>query len=217
VIHESPLPFHRAKAQSLGLTTQSLHELESIDSWGRILAAYDAPSLTSHAERVFTYGLILAKRPERVLEIGFRYGGSSFLMLCALQDAERGRLVSIDPHPDPVVDFARFGDRFTLIRGASPLEVPKAVQTLGGPVDLCFVDGDHSYAAVLADLFAIEPHMANDSYALLHDASFPDVQRATDEFLNRHRNRVIDCGLVCPLTSADGWSGLRMLRFVNRR
>jgi hypothetical protein len=208
------LPFIESEASRHGVVRTTEFDLNSIDSWGRILGAYDAPSQTTHSERLFTYGLIMAKRPERVLEIGFRFGGNSFLMLCALEDVGHGKLVAIDPEPAPVLDFSRFGDRFTLIRGRSPEDVPRAIDALGGTVDFCFVDGDHTAPSVRADLEAIIPHMAKESYVLLHDATRPSVHRATQAFLSTRSGRVIDCGLVCPWASDDKWSGLRLLRVV---
>jgi hypothetical protein len=214
---QSELPFLRSKARALGIPTISEHDLTTLDSWGRILSVYDAPSLTSHAERLFTFGFVVSRRPERVLEIGFRFGGNSFLILCALEDAGRGKLVALDPNPEPVLDFSRFGDRFELIRGRSPDDVPRAISALGGPVDFCFLDGDHEYSAALADLEAIDQHTAHDAYILIHDAAYPDVQRATDTFLATRTGRVIDCGLVCPVIRSDGWSGLRLLRVLEGR
>lgn len=210
------LPFIVSEAERRGLPTSSAYDLNSIDSWGRVLSAFDAPSESTHGERLFTYGLILANRPERVLEIGFRFGGSSFFMCCALLDSGRGKLVSIDPHPESVLDFSRFGDRFVLIHGSSPGAVPSAIDALGGLVNLCFIDGNHSYEAVCADLLAVDTYMAENSYILLHDPAYPDVKRATDEYVAQRPGRVIDCGLVCPWTSSDHWSGLRLLRIVTR-
>lgn len=206
------LPFLEDEAAKHGLSTQSQFDLHRIDTWPRVLSVYDVPSESHHRERLFTYGLIYGTQPERVLEIGFRFGGSSFLMLCALEDVGKGKLVSVDPNPEPVLDFSQFDHRFTLIRGHSPEVIPRAVETLGGPVNLCFVDGNHSYASVRADLKAISPHMAKDSYILLHDPAYPDVQRATNEFIAHNRGRVIDCGMVCPYATPDRWSGLRLLR-----
>lgn len=212
--HPSALPFITSKAAALGISMTSVYDLNSLETWGRIVSAYDAPAETTHGERLFIFGLVMAKRPERVLEIGFRFGGTSFLIACALEDLGRGRLVSIDPDPQSVLDFSRFGDQFTLIRGHSPRDVPRAVAVLGGPIEFCFLDGDHAYGSVLADLESIEPHMADESYILMHDPMQPEVQRATEDFLSRQAGRVVDCGLVCPFTSDTKWSGLRLLRVV---
>lgn len=212
--HRSGLPFLENQARQHGYTMMSEYDLSELHSWGRILSVYDAPSQTSHGERLFIFGLIMAKRPQRVLEIGFRFGGTSFLMLCALEDCGGGNLVALDPAPEPVLDFSRFGNRFELIRGRSPRDLPRAIEALGGPVDFCFVDGDHRYEAVLADLEALFPHMSDESYILMHDAVRDEVRDATYEFIGRHRGRVIDCGLVSPWTSGECWSGLRLLRIA---
>jgi hypothetical protein len=188
-------------------------DLGSLDSFGRVLAAYDCPSQTGVFERLFIFALVAAKKPQRVFEIGFRFGGSSFLMMSALEDVgEGGRLVALDPKPEPALDFSRFGDRFELVRGSSPEDVPGAVARLGGPVDLCHVDGNHDYEPVLADLEAVYRHLAPDAYLLLHDAYWPDVRRAADQFLRRHPRTLVDCGFVVPWPNAEGWGGVRMLR-----
>jgi predicted O-methyltransferase YrrM len=212
----SSLPLLRPREELSGVAVMPLIDFSSIYSYGRIISAYETPAQASIAERLFLFAAVVAKSPSRVLEIGFRYGGTSFLILCALADAGGGgRLVSIDPEPESVLDFSHFGDRFRLIQGRSPDDLPAALAVLGGPVDLCFVDGDHDYAGVLADLEAVGPHMAMESFLLLHDAQRPTVRHATDEFLRRHAPRVVDCGLVAPTTNEEQWGGLRMLRMTN--
>jgi predicted O-methyltransferase YrrM len=212
---ESALPFLRPAEELKELMFLPPVDLNRIDRFPRVLSAYYAPSQMSVGEALFLYGLVMAQEPARVLEIGFRYGGSSFVMLCALADLGQGRLVSIDPAPEPALDFSRFGDRFQLIRDRSPAAVPVAVAALGGPIDLCLVDGDHGYEAATADLEGVLPHLASDSYLLLHDPVSAGVKQACEEFLGRH-TEVIDCGLVARRTSAENWSGLRMLRVLRK-
>jgi predicted O-methyltransferase YrrM len=212
----SNLPFLWERAEAAGMSTTSEFDLNSIDSWGRVVSAYDAPSQSEHHERLLLYALVLGRRPQRALEIGFRFGGTSFVILCAMEDAKVGRLVSIDPEPEPLLDFSRFDHRFTLLQGNSPSDVPRAVEILGGPLDFCFIDGNHAYANVLADLKAIAPHMSPDSYVVLHDAVYPEVARATNDFVKSSKGRVVDCGNIAPTGTAAGWGGLRMLRFPGR-
>lgn len=189
-------------------------DLHGLDSYPRVVAAYFAPSLSRIEERLFVFGFLIARRPERVLEIGFRYGGMAYVILNAMEDSGQGRLVSVDPAPQPALDFGSLNRRFTLVRGPSPDALPRACELLGGPIDICFIDGDHAEAAVTADLDGVLPLMANDSYILLHDPYRPDVSRATEMFLARHGPRVLDCGYPCPLKGDEDWSGLRLLRVV---
>lgn len=208
----SSLPFLDPAKQLKGVSTLPPIDFGSIESWGRVVSAYESPAQASLAERLLLFSFVLARQPARVLELGFRFGGTSFVMMCALEDAEGGRLVSIDPDPEPALDFSRFGDRFQLLRGRSPEAVPAAVSALGGPIDFCFVDASHEYRAVRADLDGILPHMADDSYVLLHDAVSPGVARAVEEFTHRNASTVVDCGLVVPHTNEQGWAGMRLLR-----
>ena len=55
---------------------------------------------------------------------------------------------------------------------------------------LLFIDGDHSYQAVRADLEAWEPHLAINATILFHDAdeTSPGVLQAMTEFVDKHRN-----------------------------
>jgi predicted O-methyltransferase YrrM len=150
-----------------------------------------------------------------VLEIGFRYGGTSHIILCALEDrGTPGRLVSIDRQPEPAVDLAPFAHRFHLLHGSSPAAIPEAVRLLGGPIEFCFVDGDHSYRGVTADLEGVGPEMSHDGYILLHDAFRPEVRRAIQHFVGAHPKRIVDCGPIAPWPNAEGWGGMHLLRTV---
>jgi len=188
-------------------------DLNTIHSFGRVVSAYDCPSQTGVFQRLFLFGLVVAKQPKRILELGFRFGGTSFVMLCALQDlGNNGKLVSLDPCPEPALDFSQFGDNFYLYRGTSPGDIKSAVQVLGGKIDLCHIDADHTYDSVLADLSAVKEYMNEDSYILMHDACWPDVKNAIQEFLERHPYEIVDCGLIDPFPNEEGWGGMHLLR-----
>lgn len=206
------LPFLQPGPELVDVPRMGPLDLNSLRGYPRILSAYLVPSLTRIEERLFVFGLVTSRRPERVLEIGFRFGGMSFLMLSAMQDTGRGQLVSIDPSPSAALDFSQFGESFHLVTGNSPAALAEAGRILGGPVDLAFVDGDHVRAAVAADLQGVFPLMAPGGYILLHDAFTPDVRESTEEFLASKTGVVVDCGFVCPWHNEQGWSGLRLLR-----
>ena len=188
--------------------------LNSIADFGRVAAAFDSPSLTSWAERLLIFGLVVALKPQRVLEIGFLFGGTSFVILCALTDVlEHAKLVSVDPHPRPALDFEVFGERFHLLEGRSPRDLDKAAALLGGSIDFCLIDGDHSSNAVEADLEGIRPFMSRGGYVLLHDACYPSVIEGVNRFLNRRPNEITDCGRVASACNDESWGGLRLLRY----
>lgn len=72
--------------------------------------------------------------------------------------------------------------RISLIHGFSA-EVGRSWQ--GVPVGLLFVDGDHRYDAVRADVAAWAPHLAVDARIVIDDyeSSHPDVIRAVDDLV----------------------------------
>jgi predicted O-methyltransferase YrrM len=206
------VPYLPGRTELPGLVRFPAVDLNSAASFPRVAGALDAPAQLSFFERLFLYGLVMALQPMRTLEIGFRYGGSAYLLLCALEDVGRGgRLVSIDPDPELAVDLSGFGDRFRLQRGRSPEHLAAAVHELGGPVQFCFIDGDHREAAVRADLEGVLPYMATNSYIVLHDACDRGVRRAIAHWLCE-RPEVVDCGTISRPAEPQDWGGMRLLR-----
>ncbi|HQU44772.1 MAG TPA: class I SAM-dependent methyltransferase, partial [Pirellulales bacterium] len=174
-------------------------------------------AMLSYQEQLLLYSLVYALRPKRVLEIGFAAGGSSRTMLAALlpMDHAGQRLVSIDPRPEAVPPWT--GDpRFRLVRESSPAAIPRAVELLGGAIDFCFIDADHSEEHVYADSCGVADSMAREGYVLYHDAFYPSVAAGIGRFL-RERSDFVDCGLVSrfrPINNPSPWGGLRLLRRV---
>ena len=75
-----------------------------------------------------------------------------------------------------------YANRVTLIRNFS---VKAAEKWTGGPVGLLFVDGDHRYDAVRADVSAWAAHLAPDAVIAFDDyaATHPEVIRAVDDMV----------------------------------
>ncbi len=121
-----------------------------------------------------------------VVEIGV-YEGSSAVVLCdALQPGADLHL--IDPFVDERGTSLNFGwranptaTRLAVRRAASEIRVHWHVarsQEVGrswqaGPVDLVFVDGDHSYAGCMEDWEVWHPHVRPGGAIAFHDALGP--------------------------------------------
>ena len=128
-----------------------------------------------------------------VVEIGSYLGASTaFLGLAALQrdgtihavDSWENNAMGPEGERDTWAEFrtntAPFEHFITPHRGYST-----AVYAHGGgiPCDLLFIDGDHSYAAVKADLRDWVPTIKPGGWLAMHDIDQPDVRRAFDELV----------------------------------
>lgn len=182
----------------------------------RIGAAFLQPSDMCEADRIMLYALVRGLRPERVLEIGVRWGSGARIISAALQDAGSGRAIGIDPdtsnfRPEPAELF----NRYALLEGYSPQAIPDAVKRLGGKIDFVMIDAMHTHDHVLADFSGVIPFLAPGAHVLLHDAFHTGIDAAIREVLEE-RAELIDCGFLTRhphITDAPvAYHGLRLIR-----
>lgn len=116
------------------------------------------------------FGRLLAC--ERYLEIGTQEGASLI--------RARGTCISIDPAHKRLKLAWNLGVvglgtalrrriRFHRMTSDAYFAQHDPKRTLGGPLQLAFIDGMHHYEFVLRDIFNCERHAAPDSLLLLHD------------------------------------------------
>ena len=114
------------------------------------------------AEGALLYKYCRKKSNSVLLEIGRKYGGSTTLMASALKN---GHLYSIDiiMH-DCVSQYVKeFKNNITFITAdTKDIKWDK-------PVDLVFIDGDHSYKGVQNDIIKFLPYINKNGYAIFHD------------------------------------------------
>lgn len=132
-----------------------------------------------------------ASRPRSVLEIGCYRGVSTevWLLHCA-------QVVAVDPWLDVGVRrefLARCSHypHLKMIEGFSP----SALTSLRDhQFDLCYIDGDHSYEAVVQDIQACKPHVKPGAFIGGHDygGDCPGVAQAVDELLGKPQWRFSD-------------------------
>ena len=193
----------------------SLHGMGTLERLGAI---YTQPSDMCVPDKIMLYALVRGLRPERVLEIGVRWGSGARIISAALEDAGgSGRTVGIDPEPEAFrVRSADLFGRYELLRGYSPEAIPSAVAKLGGPIDLAFIDAMHTHDHVLADFRGVVPHLAPGSHVLLHDAFHQGIDRAVSEVLAEHPG-LVDCGFLTRHPQINdapvAYQGLRLVRF----
>jgi predicted O-methyltransferase YrrM len=127
-------------------------------------------------------GKVAARSPRRVLEIGTARGGT-LLLLCRFA-ADDATIVSVDlpfgrngggyPRWKQRLyrRFAKAGQSLHLVRGNSHSpDTLMQVQSIfrGGPIDVIFIDADHSYEGAKADFFSYGTLAASDGMIALHD------------------------------------------------
>jgi predicted O-methyltransferase YrrM len=163
-------------------------------------------------------------RPRRVLEIGTAQGGTFFLLSRAA--AADAKLISLD------LPAGRWGGGYSnwkrhlyrslllpeqsaeFIRSNSHLPSSfESVKTMlgGDPLDLLFIDGDHSYEGVKADFELYSPLVRPGGLIVLHDIAFHEkydchVDQFWAEVKERYPSQEIiqDC--------KQGWAGIGILR-----
>jgi hypothetical protein len=140
------------------------------------------------------YGLVRALRPRHVLVIGSGYGFSVVCLGLGLKDNGCGRLTFVDPSYSVFRDgplatmgggnfwhdpaqvrshFGRFGlaDLVTHYKTTSEKFFPQYTALELPPIDLAFIDGNHSLASVQHDVVETLRHSRKNTYLLLHDTN----------------------------------------------
>ena len=140
--------------------------------------------------------LIATQRPRNVLEIGTFRGGTLFVL--ARLSQPDATLVSLD------LPFSRFGSlsrklqaplfrsftqsrqRLLLLREDSHSEETRSrvAKALDGPIDLLFIDGDHSYNGVKSDFEMYSPLVRKAGIIAFHDIANVRTDYGVGRFWN---------------------------------
>jgi predicted O-methyltransferase YrrM len=135
--------------------------------------------MQKQAELAPLLGLVMPQRPRRVLEIGTARGGTLWAW-CRVA-AEDATVVSVDLPGGPfggtgcdaslVRTFAGPGQTLALLEADSHVSETRAEveSLLAGPVDLLFIDGDHTYDGVRVDYELYAPLVRRGGLVAFHD------------------------------------------------
>lgn len=140
-----------------------------------LLASHFFRPMQKRSEVLRLVEVVRALRPETVCEIGAAGGGTAFLFAHA--SAPDALIVSVDlnfveSRREAVASFARRDQNVVCMQGdshdAATLEAVRA--RLGGrPLDLLYLDGDHSYEGVASDFASFAPLVREGGLIVLHD------------------------------------------------
>jgi predicted O-methyltransferase YrrM len=180
------------------------------------------------------FGLCKAMNPETVVEIGSGRGYSTCALALACQQNGRGKVYAIDPHtpnrwtdygPDKALEHYEFllarlkeyelTPTWCEVIRALSLEAAKGWNK---PIDLLFIDGDHTYEAVKGDFEAFRPWLREHSMVAFHDSLWEGgVPRYLEELRQQGYHSVtVNVGpgltLLCPIVG-----GTPLLEVLTRR
>jgi len=142
------------------------------------------------------YGLARALKPQVAVEIGSARGRSACYVGRALKENGSGRLFAIDPHTH--TDWNDENSVATLDemkRNIKALGIERQVEIIRDvseraaarwmlPIDMLFIDGDHSYAGVKRDWELFSPFVVPFGVVVFHDTLWdlkPDARYARDD------------------------------------
>jgi hypothetical protein len=167
--------------------------------------------------RFVLYGLIRSRRPEYVLEVGTRHGGSAAIIAAALEDNGMGTIIGLDPAPAVTMPWRVYHGRFELIRKAAPDGLPDALAAADGQLfDFVLWDAVVVYDEVKRGVAACLPFMAEDAYLIVTNGFHYGANQAIHEIVREHEN-VHDCGFISSTASPrpNGLAhwGFRLLRY----
>ena len=149
-------------------------------------------SILSLEEAISVYILVLHFKPEKVVETGVSDGMSSFFILSALNENNKGNLYSIDfpevgmprlygKEPGWIVDD-NLRKRWTLVYGKTKKKLAPLLNELRH-VDIFLHDSEHSYTNMKFEFSTVLRYMKNGSLLLSDDVrsnsafqELPDVK-----------------------------------------
>ena len=130
------------------------------------------------------YGLARSLKPEVCVEIGSVRGKSACYVGLALEENGKGKLYAIDPHTKTEWNDSNSVETYEVMRqnlgSLGLLDRVEIVWKTSGqaalswnmPIDLIFIDGDHSYEGVKRDWELFTPHLAPFGVVVFHDTAW---------------------------------------------
>ena len=123
-------------------------------------------------QREFLNGVIRKFMPHKILEIGVCFGGSSIIILNAINDFNGSKLYSIDLNSDDTVGecvykyFPHLLKNWHLFKGKVASEFMKKI---GNNIDMLFIDTAHFEPGEILDFLIALPFLKEGAIVILHD------------------------------------------------
>ena len=123
-------------------------------------------------QREFLNGIIRKFRPLKILEIGVHFGGSSIIMLNAINDIKNSKLFSIDLNSEEEVGkcvykyFPNLLKKWQLFKGNI---ASKYIKKIGHNIDMVFIDTAHFEPGEILDFLIVLPFLKEGAIVIIHD------------------------------------------------
>jgi predicted O-methyltransferase YrrM len=131
------------------------------------------------------YSVVRMTRPQTIVEIGSARGFSTCALALACAENGSGTVFAIDPHlTNDWTDVGTQGKTFDFLKArlaeyqlesqCSPIRETSAVAgaAWSRPIDLLFIDGDHTKAGVTGDFESFAPWVREDGLIIVHDTGW---------------------------------------------
>lgn len=197
----SPLyrPGERFDVSAAGL--KAWYESESFRRIADFYTHYPSLSLYNDNGRALLHHLIVMQRPERVLEIGTMYAGTTEVLARAVWEAGRGHVETIDPFgtercPPLIAQFpGELQERVTFSPVSSAMHFNDAIEW-GRGYDFVLIDGQHEPEFVAFDLACAARLMRFGGLIVLDNIEQIGPRFATRDFLERNPDWIDVAGVV---------------------
>lgn len=123
-------------------------------------------------QKEFLNGIIRKFKPKKILELGVYNGGSSIVILNAIDDFENSKLYSIDLNPADFIGqcvnkyFPKFMKNWKLFKGNLSTEY---METIGNNIEIAMIDTAHFEPGEIMDFLIILPFLKEEAIVIFHD------------------------------------------------
>lgn len=123
-------------------------------------------------QKEFLNGIVRNFKPKKVVEIGVASGGSSIIILNAIDDLKEAKLYSIDLNPSNYIGFCvnkyfpQFMKKWNLFKGNFTTEY---IEKIGNNIDMVLIDTAHFEPGEILDFLIILPFLKEEAIIIFHD------------------------------------------------
>lgn len=150
-----------------------------------------ATSSTNRRMGEILHQIIQSYQCKNILEMGTSLGVGTAYIQNALKLEEKGQITTIEGSKE-LHDFTRSqfdhffpNHKINFVRGGFDTVLPKLLETLP-PIDLAFVDGNHTYAATLHYFNLLTTNIHNESIIIFDDIHWSNEMKQAWQEIKQH-------------------------------